>query len=209
MLRGTVAKVKRADGAIVESRPDCGMRGRIGNDRFSVVCQRFSLYAKLFPPSSALYRSVSPSLSALSRRIHSCTSLTLVPSSISSQFWLHPFRRFCPPPRETINFPALNPGRGTRASPRPRPPNDSTIHHERTYSLYRLRVSCLPAWRHIYEAYTYSRPDPISIFASPPLRAIFILQNSKPSRFAFDSSILFFFRRVSVSSFEFWFLAEV
>lgn len=35
----------------------------------------------------------------------------------SSQPWLHPFRRFCPPPRGTINFPALNPGRGATASP--------------------------------------------------------------------------------------------
>ena len=97
--------------------------GRHGSRRlvFGSLPEVFAV-REVFPPSSGSFRSVPPSPSTRSRRIHSCAFLSLslslslsIPSllCISSQRWLHPFRRFCPPTRETINFPALNPSRGT------------------------------------------------------------------------------------------------
>lgn len=136
----TVARVKRADGTVVESWPD--RVGEVGSETtaFRSSARDFRCPLPFLLPCHPPQRFARSFAIPFPRHIHSCNPL------LPPRF--HPFRRFCPPPRGTINFPALNPGRGAAATTTAI--TTAAIERfyntrvytawERAYGLYRLRV---------------------------------------------------------------------
>lgn len=88
--------------SVVELQPGIGGKNEIRDDWFWIIRRstfRFPLY----------FYSFSPTVSSLSVLLflHVFTSASF---HQRMQTACHPFRRFCPPPRRTINFLDLNPG---------------------------------------------------------------------------------------------------
>lgn len=137
--------------SVVESQPGIGGRNEIRDDWFWIVHQ------SIFLSSIFLFFLAYRFLSIFSLFLHVHFRL-LSPTHAPS---CHPFRRFCPPPRETINFLDLNPGLCATATTT----TTTAIDRFRFYGAYMyvphaergnaactgFMRPCLPVWRHIYE----------------------------------------------------------